>query len=107
MPSVVVKFFLASMALWIAPLSILYGFNHHIFPGSSQLSPSSHTLISGFIAVISVNMVIIFYIIMAMKEPPSRQHQPDPSFLAEAKASISQSPRAHTDGSDQGREKEE
>lgn len=54
------------------------------------MSPHSLTLLSGFVAVISVNIVIAFYIYMAIKEP-SDKHEPDPAFLAEAKASISQS----------------
>lgn len=60
--------------------------------GASQLSAENKTLISGFIAVISVNLVIGFYICMAMKESTtSNAPQPDPRFLAEAKASINQS----------------
>lgn len=63
--------------------------------GASQLSAENKTLISGFIAVISVNLVIGFYICMAMKESPSSTNpQPDPKFLAEAKASINQSENA-------------
>lgn len=59
--------------------------------GLSQLSSSTHTLLSGFIAVIAVNIVMAFYVVMAMKEPPSSSEpQPDPSFLAQAKASITQ-----------------
>lgn len=54
------------------------------------MSPYSLTLVSGFLAVISVNLVIGFYIYMAMKEP-SDKHEPDPAFVAEAKASVSQS----------------
>ncbi|KAL5578292.1 hypothetical protein UlMin_019991 [Ulmus minor] len=88
MTGVVRKFFIASMFMWMAPVAILYGFNHNWFPGLSDLSPYSLTLLSGFLAVISVNIVIAFYIYMAMKEP-SHQHEPDPSFLAEAKASVS------------------
>ncbi|XP_058110051.1 uncharacterized protein LOC131253189 isoform X1 [Magnolia sinica] len=91
MAGVVRKFFFASMFMWITPIVILYGFNHHVFPGSSQLSSSSLTLLSGFLAVISVNLVITFYIIMAVKEPSDNEHRPDPTFLADAKASISQS----------------
>ena len=45
------------------------------------------TLLSGFVAVISVNIVIAFYIYMAMKEP-SDKHEPDTKFLADAKASV-------------------
>ena len=44
---------------------------------------------------------------MAMKEP-SDKHEPDPAFLAEAKASVSQSTTSdEIDGSSQSREKEE
>ncbi|KAF3457783.1 hypothetical protein FNV43_RR02442 [Rhamnella rubrinervis] len=63
---------------WILPLCC-----------SSQLSPYSLTLVSGLLAVVSVNIVIAFYIYMAMKEP-SDKHEPDPSFLANAKASVNQ-----------------
>ncbi|KAL4297393.1 hypothetical protein GQ457_12G004540 [Hibiscus cannabinus] len=115
--AVIKKFFIASMFMWIAPLAILYGFNHNLLPGktihsflsfskfnaskfqlnekhhfsgtgSSNLSPHAMTLVSGFIAVISVNIVIAFYIYMAMKEPVDK-HEPDPKFLADAKASVS------------------
>ncbi|KAJ6342409.1 hypothetical protein OIU78_010353 [Salix suchowensis] len=78
------------MLMWIAPVAILYAFNHDLIPGVTQLSPHSLTLLSGFVAVISVNIVIAFYIYMAIKEP-SDKHEPDPAFLAEAKASVSQS----------------
>ncbi|XP_039145865.1 uncharacterized protein LOC120283290 [Dioscorea cayenensis subsp. rotundata] len=90
MAGVVQKFFLTSIIMWMVPIAIIYGFNHHIFPGSSQLSSSSQTLISGFLAVISVNFVIALYIIMAMKEPTNQEPQPDPTFLAEARRSITQ-----------------
>ncbi|WOL09869.1 hypothetical protein Cni_G18622 [Canna indica] len=90
MSNVIKKFFIASMVMWIAPVAVLYGFNNHLFPGTSQLSSSSKTLLSGFLAVISVNLVIVLYIIMAMKEPTNREHQPDPAFLAQAKSSINQ-----------------
>ncbi|PKU81803.1 hypothetical protein MA16_Dca003819 [Dendrobium catenatum] len=33
MAGVIHKFLFASIAMWIAPIVILYGFNHHIFPG--------------------------------------------------------------------------
>ncbi|XP_022146488.1 uncharacterized protein LOC111015696 [Momordica charantia] len=90
MASVIMKFFTASLFMWITPIALLYGFNHNLIPGSTQLNPHSLTLLSGFLAVISVNVVIAIYIIMAMKEPASK-HEPDPAFLAEAKASINQS----------------
>ncbi|KAG5228904.1 VACUOLAR ATPASE ASSEMBLY INTEGRAL MEMBRANE PROTEIN VMA21 [Salix purpurea] len=90
MTGVIMKFFVTSMLMWIAPVAILYAFNHDLIPGVTQLSPHSLTLLSGFVAVISVNIVIAFYIYMAIKEP-SDKHEPDPAFLAEAKASVSQS----------------
>ena len=57
--------------------------------GVTHLSPHSLTLLSGLLAVVSVNIVIAFYIYMAMKEP-SDKHEPDPKFVAEAKASVCQ-----------------
>ncbi|KAF2299495.1 hypothetical protein GH714_032248 [Hevea brasiliensis] len=88
MAGVIKKFFIASMFMWMAPI-IMYGFNHDLIPGVSHLSPHSLTLLSGFVAVISVNIVIAFYIYMAMKEP-SDKHEPDAKFVSEAKASVSQ-----------------
>ncbi|PKI39604.1 uncharacterized protein LOC116195129 [Punica granatum] len=105
MAGVVSKFFVASMFMWMAPIAILYGFNNNLFPGLSELSPHSLTLLSGFLAVISVNVVIGFYIYMAMKEP-SEKHEPDPEFLAEAQASIKK-PADASEGPSQHREKEE
>ncbi|XP_058193752.1 uncharacterized protein LOC131310634 isoform X1 [Rhododendron vialii] len=105
MSSVIKKFFIASMFMWAAPVAILYGFNHNILPGSTHLSSYSMTLLSGFLAVISVNIVIACYICMAMKEP-SDKHEPDPAFLASAKASLSQKPNEVEDSS-QTRQKEE
>ncbi|KAL6184981.1 hypothetical protein ACLB2K_041116 [Fragaria x ananassa] len=66
MAGVITKFFTASLFMWIAPVAILYGYNNNLIP------------------------VIAFYIYMAMKEPLDK-HEPDPAFLAEAKASINQS----------------
>ncbi|KAL2497348.1 Vacuolar ATPase assembly integral membrane protein VMA21-like domain [Abeliophyllum distichum] len=90
MAGVIQKFLIASMFMCAVPIAILYGFNHKLFPGTIQLSPHSVTLLSGFLAVISVNVVIVFYIYMAMKEPASK-HEPDLIFVADAKASIRQS----------------
>ena len=73
--------------------------------GSANLSPYSMTLVSGFLAVISVNVVIAFYIYMAMKEP-SDKHEPDPAFLAEAKASVNQSTSQAEDSSHSLKKKE-
>ncbi|KAL1832546.1 hypothetical protein ACET3Z_002197 [Daucus carota] len=89
MAGVMEKFIVASMFMWIVPVAILYGFNHELFPGSSDLSSSSLTLLSGFLAVISVNVVIAFYICWAMREPVQK-HEPDPKFLSEATASVKQ-----------------
>ncbi|KAI3464383.1 hypothetical protein Pfo_021046 [Paulownia fortunei] len=96
MIGVVNKFLIASICMCAAPIAILYGFNHNFFPGSTHLSPESMTLWSGILAVISVNVVIAFYIYMAMKEP-SDKHEPDPKFLADAKASIKQSRPSEVD----------
>ncbi|KAK6912652.1 Vacuolar ATPase assembly integral membrane protein Vma21, partial [Dillenia turbinata] len=63
--------------------------NRPFLTGFTELSSYHVTLLSGFLAVISVNMVIAFYIWMAMQEP-SDKHEPDPKFLAEAEASINQ-----------------
>ncbi|WJX70801.1 hypothetical protein P8452_54869 [Trifolium repens] len=87
---VVQKFFIASLFMWAVPIAILYAFNHNLLPGTSNLSPYSMTIVSGFVAVISVNIVIAFYIYLAMREPADK-HEPDPKFLAEAQASIKQS----------------
>lgn len=77
----------------------------HFGPGSTHLSSYSVTLVSGFLAVISVNVVIGFYIYMAMKEP-SDKHVPDPNFVAEAKSSL-QSRQNETEDSSSTREKHE
>ncbi|XP_027149034.1 uncharacterized protein LOC113749479 isoform X1 [Coffea eugenioides] len=106
MVGVIQKFVIASMFMWAAPVAILYGFNHNLFPGSTQLSPYSVTLLSGFLAVISVNVIIAFYICMAMKEP-SHKHEPDPKFLAEAKASIRHSESTEAEDSSNTRTKQE
>ncbi|KAF7049995.1 hypothetical protein CFC21_058423 [Triticum aestivum] len=90
MSGVITKFAVTSMFMWMAPVAIMYGFYHRIFPGISQLSSSAQTLASGFLAVISVNIVIGFYIYSAMKVAPCQEPQPDATFLANAKASINQ-----------------
>ncbi|KAL8107504.1 uncharacterized protein LOC141670808 isoform X2 [Apium graveolens] len=89
MAGVMEKFIIASMFMCIVPIAILYGFNHGLFPGSNDLSSSSLTLLSGFVAVISVNVVIIFYIYLAMREP-LQKYEPDPKFLSDANASVKQ-----------------
>ncbi|KAF5181429.1 Vacuolar atpase assembly integral membrane protein vma21-like domain-containing protein [Thalictrum thalictroides] len=106
MAEVIRKFFVASMFMWILPTALLFGFNHNIFPGSIHLSSQSQTLLSGFLAVISVNIVITFYICMAMKEPSDR-HVPDSAFLAGAKATIRISTPAENEESSQDCNKEE
>ncbi|KAK4261803.1 hypothetical protein QN277_004755 [Acacia crassicarpa] len=44
MTGVIQKFFIASLLMWAAPLAVLYGFNHNLLPGSTNLSPYSTTL---------------------------------------------------------------
>ncbi|XP_018481633.1 uncharacterized protein LOC108852632 [Raphanus sativus] len=87
MAGVMQKLLVASMFMWILPVVILYGFNNDLLPGSTTLSPHSLTLVSGFLAVVSVNVVIVFYICLALKEPADK-HKPDASFVAEAKDSV-------------------
>ncbi|XAR57017.1 hypothetical protein NMG60_11025015 [Bertholletia excelsa] len=106
MSMVIRKFFVASMFMWISPIAILYCFNHDLFPGSAHLTPYTTTLLSGFLAVISVNIVIAFYICMAMREPSSKP-EPDPAFIANAKASLSQFKPSEAEESSQNRAKQE
>ncbi|CAN6545739.1 unnamed protein product [Malus baccata var. baccata] len=54
MAGVIQKFVTASMFMWIIPVAILYAFNNNLLPGVSDMSPYSLTLLSGFLAVISV-----------------------------------------------------
>ncbi|KAK0580057.1 hypothetical protein LWI29_035749 [Acer saccharum] len=100
MAAVVNKFFVASMFMWVVPLVILYGFNNNLLPGTTNLSPNTMTmtLFSGILAVISVNIVIAFYIYMAIKEPSNKQ-EPDPAFVSKAKASVIQSTSRAEDSS--------
>ncbi|PIA62323.1 hypothetical protein AQUCO_00200367v1 [Aquilegia coerulea] len=83
--------------MWILPTALLFGLNHNIYPGSIHLSSQSQTLLRGFLAVISVNIVIAFYICMAMKEPSSDRHAPDSAFLAGAEASMRKSTPAENE----------
>ncbi|XP_009603094.1 uncharacterized protein LOC107832453 isoform X2 [Nicotiana tabacum] len=106
MAGVVNKFFITSLIMWAAPVAILYAFNHSLIPGVTDMSPHSMTLVSGFVAVISVNVVIAFYICLAMREP-SDKHEPDPKFLAEAKASIKQLGKNQDGDSSETRSKQE
>ncbi|KAL0391669.1 UNVERIFIED_CONTAM: hypothetical protein Sradi_2389700 [Sesamum radiatum] len=97
MAGVISKFFIASMLMWAAPIGILYGFNHNLFPGSTNLSPESMTLWSGILAVISVNGNSVLH--LCGHERAIRQHEPDHKFLADAKASIKQSGATDVDSS--------
>ncbi|CAI0401318.1 unnamed protein product [Linum tenue] len=76
------KFFVTSMFIWMAPIAVLFAFNHDLLPGLSQLSPHTLTLLSGLVAVVSVNIVMGFYIYIAVKD----KHEP--TSAAEAKASL-------------------
>ncbi|XP_047085537.1 uncharacterized protein LOC124696919 [Lolium rigidum] len=107
MSEVITKFAVTSMFMWMAPVAIIYAFHHQIFPGVSQLSSSAQTLASGFLAVISVNIVIGFYIYSAMKETPRQEPQPDATFLANAKASINQPTSSQVSDDSQGKGKVE
>lgn len=61
------------------------------------MSPESYTLLSGFLAVISVNIVIGVYVCMALRDPPTASApQPDPAFAARASAKLGE---VHTSGS--------
>lgn len=51
--------------------------------------------------------MIVLYIIMAMKETGSSEHQPDPAFLAEANASIKQPSNMTANDDTQAQEKVE
>ncbi|KDP23904.1 hypothetical protein JCGZ_27104 [Jatropha curcas] len=106
MAGVIQKFFITSMFMWMAPVLILYAFNNDLLPGVTHLSPHALTLLSGFLAVISVNVVIAFYIYMAMKEP-AEKHEPDPKFVSDAKASVSQLTGKAEESSSQSVKKEE
>ncbi|XP_066343798.1 uncharacterized protein [Miscanthus floridulus] len=105
MSGVITKFAVTSMVMWMAPVAIMCGFYYELFPGVSQMSSSAQTLASGFLAVISVNLVIGFYIFMAMKETPHQEPQPDPTFLANAKASINQQTSSQVSDDSKGKGK--
>ncbi|CAL5025486.1 unnamed protein product [Urochloa decumbens] len=113
MSGVITKFAVTSMVMWMVPVAIVYGFYYEMFPGLSlcsgvsQMSSSTQTLVSGFLAVISVNLVIGFYICMAMKETPHQEPQPDPTFLANAKASINQPTSSQVSDDSKGKGKVE
>ena len=81
---------LVSFIMDAISFQLVFHFNFYWYiPGISQLSPNHQTLVGGFLAVFSVNVVIAFYIYLAMKEP-SDKHEPDPTFVAQAKASMNQ-----------------
>lgn len=88
---VIKRFLVASLAMWGIPLIILHVFNKHIKPGMAALSPRWHTLCSGCLAVLSVNVIIALYIVMAMREPKlAAEPQPDPTFASRARLSLQQ-----------------
>ncbi|XP_068651426.1 uncharacterized protein [Aristolochia californica] len=107
MAAVIQKFFFVSAIMWIAPLAVMYGFNHQLIPGLNDLSPSQQTIWSGLLAVISANLVIALYIYMAIKEPTGSEHRPDPAFLAKARGSIHQSAPREEDDYSQSHSKKE
>jgi len=88
---VLALFGVTSLLMWGLPLWVLYAFNNQLFPGSEGLSQQSTTLWSGLLAVLSVNVVIVCYIILALREKPVRATpQPDPTFLSKARASVAE-----------------
>ncbi|GAB2220287.1 hypothetical protein Droror1_Dr00007931 [Drosera rotundifolia] len=98
MEEVIKKFSVVSVVMWVVPVAIVYAFQLNLFPGLVDMSPYMKTLISGFLAVIAVNVLVAFYIYMAMKEP-SDKHRPDPAFLTNAKLSLNQTkPVEEADG---------
>ncbi|EFJ12182.1 hypothetical protein SELMODRAFT_49779, partial [Selaginella moellendorffii] len=83
------KFAIASVFMWTAPLLILQAYKRDLLPGFSSLSPEVQTIVCGLLAVVSVNVVIAFYILSAMREPPtSTEPKPDPEFVSRARASV-------------------
>ncbi|KAL9271829.1 hypothetical protein AKJ16_DCAP17242 [Drosera capensis] len=104
MEEVIKKFSVVSVVMWVVPAAIVYAFQLNLFPGLVDMSPYTKTLISGFLAVIEVNVLVAVYIYMAMKQP-SDKHQPDPAFLANAKSSFNQTkPVEEADGSSHDKE---
>ncbi|MCO5572505.1 hypothetical protein L7F22_026260 [Adiantum nelumboides] len=85
------RFVGASLAMWGFPLLILHLFNNVVKSGMTALSPRWHTICSGCLAVLSVNVVIAIYIIMAMREPRLVvEPHPDPTFVSRARESLFQ-----------------
>ena len=92
---VLALFGVTSLLMWALPLLVLYAFNNQLFPGSEGLSQQSTTLWSGLLAVLSVNVVIVFYIILALREKPvAPTPHPDPVFLSKARASLATDPQS-------------
>lgn len=87
--AVLQRFILTSVVMWMAPLVVLWAFNSNILPSISDVTPQTRTLLSGILAVVSVNAVIAVYVWMALRDPPtSAEPNPDPAFAAAAKASM-------------------
>eukprot|EP00271_Cylindrocystis_brebissonii_P021530 TRINITY_DN7746_c0_g1_i1.p1 TRINITY_DN7746_c0_g1~~TRINITY_DN7746_c0_g1_i1.p1 ORF type:complete len:125 (-),score=38.18 TRINITY_DN7746_c0_g1_i1:531-905(-) len=103
--SVMQRFTVTSMAMWASPLAILWAFHADWIPAVSDLSPENRTLLSGILAVVSVNVVIGIYIYLALKDPPnSATPQPDPRFVAAAQRSVD---KLHGQEEDEEGEEEE
>ncbi|OIV90293.1 hypothetical protein TanjilG_13148 [Lupinus angustifolius] len=91
-----IEYDVLSIRMSFMAIMLTVKFDHLVIPlgmdrprGTADLSPYSVTLVSGFLAVISVNVVIAFYIYLAMREPADK-HEPDPKFVADAKDSVKQ-----------------
>lgn len=88
---VILRFAVTSLLMWTAPLCVLYAFQEGVLPAFQSLSAEARTLWSGLAAVLAVNIVIVVYIVMALRDPPTApKPQPDPAFAAAARASIGQ-----------------
>ncbi|KAG6390281.1 hypothetical protein SASPL_148013 [Salvia splendens] len=84
------SYLLAAKSAGSTHISIIFLHYMDEFTSSTELPSESVTLWSGILAVFFLNVVIAFYIYMALKEPSSKP-EPDLKFVAEAEASMKQS----------------
>eukprot|EP00898_Chlorokybus_atmophyticus_P003813 jgi/Chlat1/4432/Chrsp29S04561 len=85
---VVTRFAATSAALWCLPLCLFFFLNGQGLDllsaslGFPPLDRSTKTTLSGVAAVVSVNVVIAWYVAMAMRtETPSGDPRPDASMM--------------------------
>ncbi|CAM6108463.1 unnamed protein product [Calypogeia fissa] len=85
--TVISVFAVTSLLMWAFPLGVLLVLSRNLIPGLENMSPRLKTLWSGGLAVFSVNVVIVIYIFLALREPPvAVPPQPDPAFARRARA---------------------